>query len=598
MTVHPMHLNMRLRLVCALFVFFTPHGAHPGWDLGESAYKQRNYSTAVREWLPLAKEGNVEAQYNIGIMYSQGQGMPRDMASAAYWWEKAALQGHVRGQNNIANLLRDGIGVAKDLPKAVYWFKAAAIKDYADAQYDLGLLYRNGHGVSKDLKVVLHWWNLAADAGNKLAKSSAEALNSMIATVGSMEAKAWEQPGDSDDRLRIGIAYSRGKDVPLSRDYAVYWLEPLAVAGNLDAQYWLGSTYCSDDAAKDCPLGVRWWRAAAEHDQMYAQVLLAVSYEVGTVVPQDMKLAVYWYTRAANNGYRLGALQLGRLYSFGKGVPRDLVQSHMWYNLSASAGNEDAGKARDALERSMTPVQIAEAERFARDWRPNSENSSQAKSPQNSESLATAEKPQSFGTGFVVSLTGHILTNHHVVDGCSSVRISPSSTTVRIVSSDANNDLAILKSDVKFTNVAAFREGRGIRAGDDVIAFGFPLTGVLSSSGNVSVGVVSALTGLKNDSSRIQISAPVQPGNSGGPLIDRNGRVVGVIVSKLNAMQVAQVSGDIPQNVNFAISAPAARAFLDAYDVHYETVTSSISLEASEIADRARKYTVLIECWK
>ena len=74
--------------------------------------------------------------------------------------------------------------------------------------------------------------------------------------------------------------------------------------------------------------------------------------------------------------------------------------------------------------------------------------------------------------------------------------------------------------------------------------------------------------------------------------------MVGVIVSKLNAMQVAQVSGDIPQNVNFAISAPAARAFLDAYDVRYETVTSSISLEASEIADRARKYTVLIECWK
>jgi hypothetical protein len=94
----------------------------------------------------------------------------------------------------------------------------------------------------------------------------------------------------------------------------------------------------------------------------------------------------------------------------------------------------------------------------------------------------------------------------------------------------------------------------------------------------------------------MQITAPVQPGNSGGPLLDMSGNVVGVVVAKLDALKVAEVTGDIPQNVNFAINASVARTFLDAQSVDYETAASEEALSVSRVAERARRSTVLVEC--
>ncbi len=95
-----------------------------------------------------------------------------------------------------------------------------------------------------------------------------------------------------------------------------------------------------------------------------------------------------------------------------------------------------------------------------------------------------------------------------------------------------------------------------------------------------------------------QITAPVQPGNSGGPVLDAAGNAVGVVLSKLDAIRVARVTGDIPQNVNFAVSEGTARAFLDAHDVPYETALSTDSLMPADVAAKARKFTVAVECWK
>ena len=83
-----------------------------------------------------------------------------------------------------------------------------------------------------------------------------------------------------------------------------------------------------------------------------------------------MKLAAYWFMKAATSGDSIAGRYLGRLYASGDGVAKDLVQSHMWFNLSASAGDEEARKGRDVVEGSMTPGDIAEALRLARDWQP------------------------------------------------------------------------------------------------------------------------------------------------------------------------------------------------------------------------------------
>ena len=89
--------------------------------------------------------------------------------------------------------------------------------------------------------------------------------------------------------------------------------------------------------------------------------------------------------------------------------------------------------------------------------------------------------------------------------------------------------------------------------GEQIVIYGFPLAGALASTGNLATGIVSALAGLGDDTSKLQISAPIQPGNSGGPVLDQSGHVIGVVVSKLNAIKAASITGDIPQNVNFAI---------------------------------------------
>ncbi len=130
------------------------------------------------------------------------------------------------------------------------------------------------------------------------------------------------------------------------------------------------------------------------------------------------------------------------------------------------------------------------------------------------------------------------------------------------------------------------------------MVIGYPLRGVLASEANVTAGTVSALAGPADDRRFIQITAPVQPGNSGGPVLDLAGHVVGVVVAKLNATRIARATGDIPQNVNFAISAGTARAFLDAQSVPYETAPSTNELKPADIAAKARRFTVPVECWK
>jgi S1-C subfamily serine protease len=157
--------------------------------------------------------------------------------------------------------------------------------------------------------------------------------------------------------------------------------------------------------------------------------------------------------------------------------------------------------------------------------------------------------------------------------------------------------LALLQEN-KTDAVATFREGHGVRPGDNVVAVGFPLQGLLTSSASVATGTVSALAGIRDDIRYLQISAPVQPGNSGGPLLDMSGNVIGVVVAKLDALKVAEATGDIPQNVNFAIKDTVARTFLDAKGVAYETAPSDQALTGAEVGARATAFTVLVECWK
>jgi S1-C subfamily serine protease len=195
-----------------------------------------------------------------------------------------------------------------------------------------------------------------------------------------------------------------------------------------------------------------------------------------------------------------------------------------------------------------------------------------------------------------VSGNGEILTNAHVVEGCTTVEVIAQgmATTARVVARNTQIDLALLKAPVRSPATAQLR--LAVRQGEDVFAYGFPFAGLLSSGGNFTSGTVTALAGLRDDTRSLQISAPVQPGSSGGPLLDEAGNVVGVVVAKLDALKVASVTDDIPQNVNFAIKATVAADFLGAYGVRYSEGKFGPSVPRSDIAERARALTVHIEC--
>ena len=137
-----------------------------------------------------------------------------------------------------------------------------------------------------------------------------------------------------------------------------------------------------------------------------------------------------------------------------------------------------------------------------------------------------------------------------------------------------------------------------MRLGEGIEAFGYPLTDVLAKSGNFTLGNVSALVGMGEDSRYLQISAPVQPGNSGGPLLDQNGNVVGVVSAKLNARPPNLVKnvGDIPQNVNFAIRASIVTSFLDANSVAYSSGSATQTMQSADLADQAKAISAFIEC--
>ena len=195
-------------------------------------------------------------------------------------------------------------------------------------------------------------------------------------------------------------------------------------------------------------------------------------------------------------------------------------------------------------------------------------------------------KGGSTGTGFFVSSQGHVLTNHHVVENCGAISVALEgnlSLSARVIARDSKNDLALLTtSGLKPSAVPNLRTG--VRLGESVFVYGFPLAGLLASSGNFTIGNVTAVAGLGDDTTMIQMSAPVQPGNSGGPVLDQHGNVVAVVVSKLNALRIAKVTSDIPQNVNFAIKSLIAMGFMEAGNVNASAAANTA--EARNHADR------------
>jgi TPR repeat protein len=135
---------------------------------GVTAYRSGDFATALREWKPLAKQGDASAQRNLGLMYRKGNGVPQDYKTALKWYRLAAKQGSAAAQYNLGQMYRRGQGAPKDDKTAAKWYTLAAKQGHASAQSSLGLMYRKGKGVLKDYVYAHMWGNIAATNGNKL----------------------------------------------------------------------------------------------------------------------------------------------------------------------------------------------------------------------------------------------------------------------------------------------------------------------------------------------------------------------------------------------------------------------------------------------
>ncbi len=150
-----------------LFCLTSSIGWSADFDKGLAAAQKGDFATALREWTPLAEQGNANAQYNLGQIYKRGQGVPKDIKTALKWYTLAAEQGDAYAQFNLGVMYEMGRGVLQDYKTAVKWYRLAAEQGYASAQYNLGAMYALGMGVLKDYVYAHMWGNIAVSIGGK-----------------------------------------------------------------------------------------------------------------------------------------------------------------------------------------------------------------------------------------------------------------------------------------------------------------------------------------------------------------------------------------------------------------------------------------------
>ncbi len=592
-----------------LALFAAPLPAAPGpLEDAAAAYERGDYATALAIWRPLAEGGDADAQYFVGGVYAFGWGVARDDREAARWFRLAAEQGLAKAQFALGLMYANGEGVAKDDKEAVRWYRLAAEQGNANAQANLGFRYAKGQGVAKDEREAVRWHRLAAEQGDAAAQ------------------------------VNLGVMYASGQGVAKDEREAVRWFRLAAEQGAAAAQNNLGVAYAfGRGVAKDDREAVRWFRLAAEQGYANAQFRLGGRYAFGQGVAKDVVRAYTWFNLAAAQGEEKAG-ELRELIA--KEMTRAQIAeaqrlSREWRPKETGTAADGHGLPPPSAYRG-DPALVAEAQRLlgrlgfdagpadgvagartrgavAAYHRASGlpedgeidadlvEHLRRAVAARAAPPVARQPAVTGSGSGFFVSEEGHVLSNAHVVKGCRRLQVQPpggEATDASLLASAAADDLALLKLETDPAAAAQFRTGAPLRQGESVLAYGFPLAGALASSGNATVGHVTALAGLGDDSRLLQISAPVQPGNSGGPLLDASGGVVGVIVGKLDALKTARAIGDIPQNVNFAIKASVATNFLEAQGVPFATQPAGRALATEDIAARARAITVRVDCLK
>ena len=424
---------------------------------GLVAYATGDYVTALKVLRPWAEQGNPDALTALGVMYVKGQGVPQDYTEALYLFNRAVTQGSADAEAELGDMYRSGYGVSPDYEQAIQMFRDSIQKGSVRGENYLGEAYVAGQGVVKDY-----------DQARQLF----------------------------EDAARKGL--------------------PVALA-NLGNLYYLGR-----GVPKDLGMALRYYEAAAAKNSPEAQNNLGLMYQKGIGVPQDSITAIRMFQSAALLGEFAGAYNAGWAFENGIGVPQDLLQAYVWYDIGAREGGTFSSQRRDLISTQLTADQIQQAGQTETSIvagggaKPAAQEATAAQAPASDAPTQTASQtiaPQptgkivATGSGFYISNSALLLTNYHVIDDCTIVSIP--GTVAAIVGVDPQNDLALLSIPPRTGDVAILRASPAVRAGERVVAIGFPLTDILATQANVTTGDVSSLAGIRNDSRYLQITAPI-----------------------------------------------------------------------------------------
>jgi S1-C subfamily serine protease len=314
--------------------------------------------------------------------------------------------------------------------------------------------------------------------------------------------------------------------------------------------------------------------ALARRGSTRAQFELARRFETGIGTSPNSTKAFDFYCKAAAKGHPMAAYRLGSLFLAGKGVKRDDVMAESWFRRSIELGYPEA---RDMMPRfgsiknlpvpycytASKPLRIREPE------------------PERTPSYVLIGS----GSGFYVN-DRELVTNHHVIDDCAKVTVEKESgsTAADVIAVDKKLDLAVLRTSVKHPTHARIREDAGV-LGESVFLFGYPQRPLLESI-NMTNGIVSSMTGFRGNKGQLQTSAAAQKGNSGGPLVDATGSVIGVITAVLRDSQ----------NVGFAVKNTTLVDFLDNHKISFSNLSVQ-TVSATDVAKEVQDFTFPIACY-
>jgi uncharacterized protein len=425
--------------------------------------------------------------------------------------------------------------------------------------------------------------------------------------------KSEAEAGDAECQNLVGYLFKEGLGVSANATEAIRLFRLAAKRGLAIAQCQLGVIYEQGlGVAPDKVEAVRWYQLAAKQGDPIGESLLASSLAEGRGVVKDHTRAIELLRHAADKGYAPAQVQLAFELERYWGAARQPGAAYIWYRIASRRTTnprlrDRATQGQNRLLPEFSSQEIIFARSTADNWKPIGPRlefgplgARPAPTLGEASNPPASPKAVSSGSGFFVSHEGDLITDNHVIEGCRELRVArdDKSNTARVVGTDPAADLAILRVPDIAAEVASFRTDLE-KPGEAVIVAGYPLQGLLTSKASVTTGIISALAGPKEDKNLMQITAPVQPGNSGGPLVDGRGTVIGVIVSKLNSLRVARATGLLPENINFAVKADLVRLLFDKNGIKYDASPSTLEqLTTPEIAEKVFKFTAMVQCFK